>query len=123
MYDVWFLLACLHAVGFEIALRSCNSRMLLQGGPHIIGNKDIEVKAALPRNYGGSTQLVDKLFVGGLPVRMLGVRLFTRLTPWSMQTSSGALSLVLPRCGRFAACCGEFGLHGRTSFCVASATS
>lgn len=51
------------------------STVCLQGGPHQIGGKDIEVKAALPRNYGGSTQLVDKLFVGGLPVRALGLRI------------------------------------------------
>lgn len=47
--------------------------ILFQGGPHHLGGRDIEVKAALPRNHGGSTTLVDKLFVGGLPVGLIFV--------------------------------------------------
>lgn len=42
----------------------------LQHDNHQLGGRDIEVRAAVSKSRGGGQRPTNKLFVGGLPVRI-----------------------------------------------------
>lgn len=63
--------------GFERVSASLDELLLssflpcVQHEPHQIDGRNVEVKAAIPKSRGGGQKSTNKLFVGGVPVRVL----------------------------------------------------